>query len=166
MSRVGVLPFIEPQLPTLVDQPPEGADWIHEVKHDGYRTLLAINRGEAKAYTRNGYDWTDRYPGIIRAATKLSCKSAMLDGEVIVQDKRGASDFEALQLGLRRRGATLIFYAFDLLHLNGRDCRNEPLSERRRKLKKMIEPDPRSILQFSEEFAGDGAEFFKACAEH
>ena len=166
MSRVGVLPFIEPQLPTLVGQPPGGADWFHEVKHDGYRTLLAINRGGAIAYTRNGYDWTARYPGIIRAATKLSCKSAMLDGEVIVQDARGASDFEALQSGLRTRGAPLIFYAFDLLHLDGRDLRNEPLSERRRKLKNLIKPDPLNVLQFSEEFAGDGAEFFKACAEH
>ena len=134
MSRVGVLPFIEPQLPPLVDQPPEGADWIHELKHDGYRTLLATSRGTAVAYTRNGHDWTDQYPGIVAAAARLRCKSAMLDGEVIVQDARGASDFEALQSALRRRGAPLIFYAFDLLHLDGRDCRNEPLLERRRKL--------------------------------
>ena len=85
---------------------------------------------------------------------------------MIVQDKRGASDFEALQSLLKRRGAPLIFYAFDLLHLDGRDCRNEPLAERRRKLKKLIEPDPQSVLQFSEEFDGDGVEFFKACAKH
>ena len=117
MSRV--LPFIEPQLPTLVDQPPEGADWVHELKHDGYRTLLAISRGTAVAYTRNGHDWTECYPGIVAAAAKLPCKSAMLDGEVIVQDARGASDFEALQSALRQRGTPLIFYAFDLLHLDG-----------------------------------------------
>jgi DNA ligase D-like protein (predicted ligase) len=166
MSRVGVLLFIEPQLPSLVDQPPEGAEWLHEVKHDGYRTLLAISRGQAIAYTRNGFDWTDRYPGIIAAAARLRCKSALLDGEVIVQDKRGASDFEALQSGLKKRGAPLIFYAFDLLHLDGRDCHDEPLHERRRKLRKLIAPDPQSVLQFSEEFEGDGAALFKACAKH
>src|SRR5262249_19906392 len=69
MSRASTrLRFIEPQLPTLVDQPPEGADWIHEIKHDGYRTMLVLERGKACAYTRNGHDWSDRYSGIIRAA--------------------------------------------------------------------------------------------------
>jgi len=68
MSRLG---FIPPQLPSLTDQPPEGGDWIHEVKHDGYRTMLVVERGTARAYTRNGHDWSDRYPGIIRAAVKL-----------------------------------------------------------------------------------------------
>ena len=83
MSRVSAFSFIEPQLPSLVDQPPEGAQWIHEVKHDGYRTLLAVQRGSVVAYTRNGFDWTDRYPRIVEAAGRLRCKSAMLDGEVI-----------------------------------------------------------------------------------
>ena len=79
---------------------------------------------------------------------------------------RFAPDSISFQSALRKRGALLIFYAFDLLHLDGRDCRNEPLVVRRRKLKKLIEPDPQSVLQFSEEFAGDGAAFFKACAKH
>ena len=83
MPHVNALSFIEPQLPSLVDQPPEGAKWIYEVKHDGYRTLLAVQRGSVVAYTRNGFDWTDRYPRIVEAAGRLRCKSAMLDGEVI-----------------------------------------------------------------------------------
>jgi ATP-dependent DNA ligase len=115
MARVR-LGFIPPQLPSLTDQPPEGADWIHEVKHDGYRTMLLIERGTALAYTRNGHDWSDRYPGIIAAARKLPCRNAILDGEVIVQDAHGASDFEALQAALRSQPTRLIFYAFDLLH--------------------------------------------------
>ena len=102
MSRVrSKLCFIEPHLPFLADQPRDGPGWIHEVKHDGYRTLLLIERGTATAYTRNGLDWSDRYPGIIRAAAGLPCRAAILDGEVIVQDERGASDFKALQLALR-----------------------------------------------------------------
>lgn len=102
------LSFIEPQLPSLVEQPPEGAQWIHEVKHDGYRTLLAVQRGSVVAYTRNGFDWTDRYPRIVEAAASLRCKSAMLDGEVILQNGRGASDFEALQAALRSKRTPLI----------------------------------------------------------
>ena len=96
--HVDRLGFIEPQLATSVDQPPPRAGWIHEVKHDGYRTLLIIEGREPRAYTRNGFDWSESYPGIVRAVTKLSCRSATLDGEVIVQDDRGASDFDARNL--------------------------------------------------------------------
>ena len=72
MSRVTPrLRFIEPQLPSLVDQPPEGKHWIHEVKHDGYRSQVLVERGEARVFTRNGYDWSDRYPSIVRAAAKV-----------------------------------------------------------------------------------------------
>jgi len=91
VSRAPRLGFIPPQLSSLTDQPPEGAHWIHEVKHDGYRTILVIERGSACAYTRNGHDWSDRYPGIIAAARKLPCRAGILDGEVIVQDARGAA---------------------------------------------------------------------------
>jgi DNA ligase D-like protein (predicted ligase) len=166
MSRVCRLGFIPPQLPSLTDQPPEGAHWIHEVKHDGYRTMLVAERGNARAYTRNGHDWSDRYPGIIAAARKLPCLNAVLDGEVIVQDAHGVSDFEALQAALRSRTAPLIFYAFDLLHLDGKDLRETPLIERRAKLPKLLGMHPASPLQFSEEFVGDAAAFFRACAAH
>jgi bifunctional non-homologous end joining protein LigD len=73
------LRFIEPQLPSLVDQPPEGWHWIHEIKHDGYRSQVLVERGQARVFTRNGYDWSDRYPSIVRAAASLRCQSA-LDG--------------------------------------------------------------------------------------
>src|SRR5262249_32661727 len=154
MSRLG---FIPPQLPSLTGQPPVGANWIHEVKHDGYRTMLVIERGTACTYTRNGHDWSDRYPGIIAAARKLPCRSAILDGEVIVQNGRGVSDFEALQTALPSKSAHLIFYAFDLLHLDSKDLRELPLTERRRKLSELVGRDPNSPIQFSEEFVGDAA---------
>jgi bifunctional non-homologous end joining protein LigD len=166
VSRRSRLGFIPPQLPTLTDQPPEGANWIHEVKHDGYRTMLVVERGTARTYTRNGHDWSDRYPGIIMAARKLPCRTAILDGEVIVQDARGVSDFEALQAALRSKTAYLIFYVFDLLHLDGKDLREKPLLERRNKLKELIGRDSDSRIQFSEEFIGDAAAFFRACAAH
>jgi len=165
VSRTSSLGFIPPQLPSLTDQPPEGAHWIHEIKHDGYRTMLVIERGTARTYTRNGHDWSDRYPGIIMAARKLPCRTAILDGEVIVQDGRGVSDFEALQSALRSKTTHLIFYAFDLLHLDGKDLREKPLLERRAKLKRLIQ-NPDSRIQFSEEFIGDAVAFFRACATH
>jgi bifunctional non-homologous end joining protein LigD len=166
VSRAPRLGFIPPQLPSLTDQPPEGANWIHEVKHDGYRTMLVLERGTGRAYTRNGHDWSDRCPGIIASARKLPCRSAILDGEVIVQDGRGVSNFEALQTALRSKAAQLFFYAFDLLHLDGKDIHEKPLLERRAKLKRLIEQDADSRIQFSEEFIGDAAAFFRACAAH
>ena len=78
-----------------MDQPPQGDEWLHEIKHDGYRTLVVVDSGDARAYTRTGLDWTKRYPGIVNAAAKLKCRSAIFDGEVIVQDERGVSDFDA-----------------------------------------------------------------------
>jgi bifunctional non-homologous end joining protein LigD len=89
---------VKPQLATAVDQPPPRAGWIHEVKHGGYGTLLIIERCKARAYTRNGFDWSERYAGIIKAATKLDCRSAIIDGEVIVQNEQGISDFDALKI--------------------------------------------------------------------
>ena len=160
MSRVSRLGFIEPQIPTLTDQPPDGDGWIHEIKHDGYR-LLVLDGRSVRAFTRNGHDWSDRYPGILAAAARLGCRSAVLDGEVIVQAARGASDFEALQQAIRRRPHSLIFYAFDILHLDGNDLRRLPLIDRRAKLKKLIGEEGAGAMQFSQEFVGDGAALFR-----
>src|SRR6187399_253508 len=158
------LQFISPQLATAVDHPPPRAGWIHEVKHDGYRTLLIIERRKAHAYTRNGFDWSESYLGITKATAKLECRSAIIDGEIIVQDRRGVSDFESLKSAIRWRPQKLIFGAFDLLHLNGKDLRERPLLERRTKLRELV-PSEHPFL-FSEEFSGDAAAFFQACADH
>jgi bifunctional non-homologous end joining protein LigD len=167
MARVNNrLGFVEPQLLTPTDQPPQGSEWIHEVKHDGYRTLLVIERGKSRAYTRNGFDWSERYPGIVSAAGTLRCRSAILDGEVIVQDDRGVSDFESLRSAIRWQPHKLLFYAFDMLHLDGEDLRDQSLLDRRTQLKELVGRDRTSPLQFSDEFTGDSAAFFRACAEH
>ena len=95
--------FIEPQLASPVDQPPEGKHWIHELKHDGYRCQVLLERGQARVLTRNGHDWSERYPSIVRAAANLRCQSAIIDGEAVVQDENGASDFDALSSAMRWR---------------------------------------------------------------
>ena len=160
------LRFIEPQLASSVDQPPEGKHWIHEVKHDGYRSQVMIENGKARVFTRNGYDWSDRYPGIVRAASALPCRSAIIDGEAIVQDGSGASDFDALPEAIQSRSNNLILCAFDLLHLNGVDLRQQILLDRRTELSRLLGGDPTSRIQFSEEFIGSGDDFFKACADN
>jgi len=92
------LEFIKLQLATAIDHPPPRAGWIPEVKHDGYRTLLIIERHKARAYTRNGFDWTERYIGIMKAAPKLDCRSAIIDGEIVVPSQQ----FKARHLGILR----------------------------------------------------------------
>ena len=82
-----------PDAPLPVDQPPEGKHWIHEIKHDGYCSQVVIERRQVRVFSRNGHDWSDRYSGIVRAAGGLRCKSAIIDGEAIVQDDDGRSDF-------------------------------------------------------------------------
>ena len=159
------LRFIKPQLPSLVDQPPEGEHWIHEIKHDGYRCRVLLERGRARVLTRNGHDWTDRYPSIVRAAANLRCKTAILDGEAVVQDGNGASDFDSLRSAMRWQPHSIILYAFDLMHLGGKDLRQQPLTERRANLQALIGTDAESRIQFSEEFHGNSAAFFKACAD-
>src|SRR5262245_37831794 len=159
------LRFIEPQLASPVEQPPEGKHWIHEIKHDGYRSQVVIERGKARVFSRNGHDWSDRYPGIVRAAAKLGCKSAIIDAEAIMQNGHGASDFTAIQSAMRRQPHSIILYAFDLLHLDGMDLRQETLLGRRASLKALIRDDDESRIQFSDEFDGDGNTLFKACAE-
>jgi bifunctional non-homologous end joining protein LigD len=159
------LRFIEPQLASPVDQPPEGKHWIHEIKHDGYRCQILVERGEARVFTRNGHNWSDRYPSLVRAAMKLNCRSAILDGEAVVQDGNGASEFGALGSALRQRSHSIILYGFDLLHLDGKDLRQQTLIERRTSLKGLLGTDERSRIQFCDEFDGDGAALFKACAD-
>src|SRR5262249_1933512 len=104
-------------------------------------------------------------PGIVRAAANLRCKSAIIDGEAIVQNGHGASDFDALQSALRKQPHSIILYAFDLLHLDGKDLRQETLLERRSHLQALVGDDDESRIQFSDEFDGDGNTQFKACAE-
>ncbi len=122
-APAGLLGFVPPLLPTLVSEPPTGDGWLHEIKHDGYRTLIVIDDGRVCAYTRNGHDWSDRYSRVVACAAQLQCWSAIIDGEMIVQDERGLSDFLALRHALSQEPHRLFFYAFDLLHLDGNDLR-------------------------------------------
>jgi len=152
------LKFIPPLMPTLVEHPPEGDGWIHEVKFDGYRSQLTIDEAGTRIYTRNGHDWTGKYRDLVEEAASLGADSAIVDGEIIVLNDAGLSDFGALRKAITRRQHDLYFVAFDLLHLNGHDLRDMALEERREILSSMIEPGGR--IQFSEPLPGDAKSIF------
>lgn len=153
--------FIPTMQPTLVDEPPAGGQWLHEIKYDGYRTQLAIGGGEVQAFTRNGHDWTSKYPDIVQAAAGIDCQSALIDGEVCVQDERGVTDFGELQSAMTKDPSRLVFFAFDLLHLNGVDIRRKPIEERRAHLRWILEGTSTKHILISDEYDGEGADFFK-----
>lgn len=155
--------FVPPCIPTLVDKPPEGDAWTHEIKYDGYRTQIHITGAAAVAYTRNGHDWSKKYAAPLAASRDLIRRDAVLDGEMVVQDERGRSDFKRLASAIRWKGANLIFYAFDLLALDGIDLRRQRCDDRRSRLHDLVgDPRPEIPIQFSQAFEGSGAELFAA----
>jgi bifunctional non-homologous end joining protein LigD len=134
-----VLPY-RPQLPVLVKSPPKGDQWLHELKHDGYRMGLAIEDQHARACSRNGVDWTSSLKELCAEAETLPVRSALIDGEVAVLLPDGRSSFQRLQnafKGGQRRG--LVYFAFDLLHLDGEDLAAVPLEKRKELLRDVLE---------------------------
>src|SRR3954447_15065569 len=133
-TRLG---FIRPELPTLVSEPPTGEGWIHEIKYDGYRTLIALDGDRCRAFIRNGNDWSSSYSRVIEVCGRLACKSAVIDGEMVVQDENGLTDFNALRSAIYKAPHRLVFFTFDLLHLDDQDLRTRPLMERRALLRSL-----------------------------
>jgi len=157
--------FVEPQLATLVDEPPAGDDWLHEIKYDGYRAIAAVGGKQAAIYTRNGLDWTDRFRPLVRPLADLPCRSALLDGEVAITDAKGHTDFGKLQDAMGDGGRGIDYYLFDLLFLDGRDLRRLPLIERKEMLAELLKDQPRAgPLFFSDHVRGHGDEFFRQAA--
>jgi bifunctional non-homologous end joining protein LigD len=148
---------VEPCLATLVPKIPTGPNWAYEIKWDGYRLALHIAHGKAKAITRGGHDWSERFPAIIAAAEKLPIDAAIIDGEAVVLDERGVSSFSGLQQALggrggKRRADEAIFYGFDLLYMDGHDLRNMELDERRQMLESLTGD---GAIRMSEEIGSD-----------
>ena len=156
-KKISSLPrFVEPQLCRLVDRPPSGAGWAHEVKFDGYRMQLRVDSGKAKLLTRKGLDWTGKFAAIAQAAAKLP--DCITDGEVCALNHEGAPDFAALQAALSDgKSEKLIFFVFDLLFARDEDLRALPLSERKERLEDLLKQAKTGThLRFVEHFASDG----------
>jgi DNA ligase D len=158
---------IEPQLATATAEAPDGGDWLHEIKFDGYRTLARKAGGEVRLLTRGGLDWTRRYGDLAEAFAALPCREAVIDGEIVVLDAKGVSRFAALQAALSRGAAReLVFFAFDLLHLNGWDISAAPLIRRKALLANLLAGGTsRSAIHISDHVAGGGPAFFERVSE-
>jgi bifunctional non-homologous end joining protein LigD len=131
--------FVEPCLPTLGRAVRDGPNWVHEVKHDGYRFICRRDGDRVRVISRNGIDWTDRVPSIVEALRSLRMHSAMIDGEGVICDERGVTDFDALRFALARRSAPeALLYAFDVLELDGQDLCREPWEARRKALASLL----------------------------
>jgi bifunctional non-homologous end joining protein LigD len=166
-SRAGAMPgFVEPQLATLVSKAPSSADFVHEIKLDGYRLLAALDRGRVRWTSRNGLDWTPRMASLSPAIAALPCRSALLDGELVALQPDGTTSFPALQKALsERRYGSLAYFAFDLMHLDGRDLRPARLGDRKEALRELLSRNRDRRLRFNEHFEGFGPDFHaQACA--
>src|SRR5689334_10559401 len=156
-----ILPEIfVPQLPTLVKSPPTGDEWLHEIKYDGYRIGARIEHGVVTLISRNGIDWTNNFPEIIAAIKGLPVKNALIDGEAAVLLPDGVTSFQALQGALKNRTReSLVYFVFDLLHVDGRDVTHEPLEQRKGMLARLVDRQSArdAIIRYSQHFIGDGS---------
>lgn len=166
--NTGLPSFVAPQLATLVDAPPAGDAWLHEIKYDSYRVIASLAGDKVVLRTRTGLDWTDRFRALVPALQRLRCASAVLDGEAAVADAHGKTDFGALQDALSDGKGCIAYYLFDILHLDGRDLRNTPLIERKEILKHLLARSaPGGPLIYSDHVQGKGEDVFKnACNLH
>ncbi len=157
--------YSEVQLATLVDTPPEGTQWLHEIKYDGYRLLGYVCGGASRLLTRNGKDWTSKFPSLSAALAKLPVKNAVLDMEAVVLDDDGKSSFQSLQAALGEGGnrASIVAYVFDLLYIADADLTNKPLLKRKEELETLLKSNESPLL-YSGHVLSQGAEMFaKAC---
>jgi bifunctional non-homologous end joining protein LigD len=156
--------WVKRQLTRLVGDPPEGPDWLHEIKFDGYRMHARLERGEVRLLTRNGLNWTGKYPQIAAAVSSLRARQAYLDGELCGVGPDGITSFSMIQMASDAGNAAgLVFFLFDLLHLDGEDLTAQPVIERKARLAGLL-ASAASPLQYSDHQIGLGPAFYeKAC---
>jgi bifunctional non-homologous end joining protein LigD len=156
--------FVSPCLASLSDSPPGQGNWVHELKFDGYRIQARLDHGKATLLTRKGLDWTKKFPTVAKAIAQLPVKTALIDGELVVEGDDGISSFSLLQQDLKNdRHDRVIFYAFDLLHLDGTNFADLPLTRRKDALARLLhsQSDP---LRFSESLTEPGTTLLRhAC---
>ena len=162
-SKAPLPQFVTPQLATLVGAPPHGGRWVYEVKHDGYRMLARIEKGEARLFTRSGKDWTAKLPHLAAALAKSGVNDSWLDGEIVVPGPDGRASFQRLQNAFEAgRDAGIVYYVFDAPFLHGRDQTRLPLLERKGRLEKKLKAS-RSV-RLSTHLEGEAAEVLaRAC---
>ncbi|HEU0154787.1 MAG TPA: DNA ligase D, partial [Stellaceae bacterium] len=153
------------QLAKLADRPPDGPDWLHEIKYDGYRLLARIDKGEVRLVTRNGLDWTAKFPALAKRLAALPVETAVIDGEIVALNTDGTTTFAGLQDKIATgQTEALIFYAFDLPYRDGWDLTSASLEDRKAALAQIVPPDAAGMVRYSDHQAGNGPAFFaEAC---
>jgi bifunctional non-homologous end joining protein LigD len=153
--------FIAPCLPSKTDRLPSGSEWLHEIKHDGFRVIARKQRGGVRLYSRPGNDLTHRFPLIVETLARLRSRSCIIDGEAVACDDNGVTSFNRVRY--RRHDESIFLYAFDLIELNGDDLRRDPLKGRKATLEMMLTKAGMGI-RFNEHMEGDGDIVFRhAC---
>jgi bifunctional non-homologous end joining protein LigD len=161
----GLPPFVPPMLCELHDEPPPGAGWLHETKYDGYRIEAAVNDARVRLYTREGLDWTKRFPAVAEAFASLNLRRCLIDGEAVVFDRQGLSDFAALVKALKEDPQSISFAAFDILISKGKDIRGKPLTYRKQELADVLKNVDGRILRMSSFIEADGKRVFDKAVE-
>ena len=165
-GRAGVPPdFTPPMLCSVKEAPPEGDDWRYEIKYDGYRLQACVNGATVRLYTREGLDWTKRFPTVAKALAALELPRCAIDGEAVVFDERGISDFAKLVASLENDKAGIDFVAFDVLSVGRKDLRKRPLSERRLALEQLLAGADGFRVRVAPTMQGEGAAVFKAAVD-
>src|SRR5215831_4184296 len=157
--------WIKPQLSKLVEKAPDGHDWLHEIKFDGYRMHARLDRGRVQILTRRGNDWTDKYPTIAKSISELRTRNAYLDGELCGVMPDGRTAFNLIQNATDTGQGSLVFFLFDLLFLNGENLTALPLVERKARLASLLKGTPNS-LRYNDHQIGRGPEFHRLACEH
>jgi bifunctional non-homologous end joining protein LigD len=157
--------WIKPQLAKLVDKAPDGSDWLHEIKFDGYRMHARFDAGSVQILTRRGNNWTDKYPAIAKAIAGLPARNAYLDGELCGLLPDGRTSFNLIQNVTDTGEGSLVFFLFDLLHLSGEDLTALPLVERKSRLKSLLKGALAS-LRYNDHQIGHGPAFHRLACEH
>jgi bifunctional non-homologous end joining protein LigD len=163
MLRMRTLPagFIAPCLPTKTTTLPSGSQWLHEIKHDGFRIIARKSNGQIRLYSRPGNDFTRRFPLIVDALARLRSRSCIIDGEAVACDDNGVASFDLIRH--HRANGSVFLYAFDLIELNGDDLRRDPLEVRKATLASIL-AKARPGIRFNEHIEGDGPTVFShAC---
>jgi bifunctional non-homologous end joining protein LigD len=151
-----------PAIPTRAAKVPDGPDWIHEIKHDGFRLIVVRDDTCVRLFTKSGHDWTGRYPWIAESALKIRRRHFVIDGEAVVLGVDGVSDFDALHS--RKHDEEVRLYAFDCLALDGIDLRDLPLFTRKKRLAQLLGRRPEGIFVAHFEQGESGPELFRhAC---
>ena len=161
----GLPKWVKPQLCKLVDTPPRGQDWLHEIKHDGYRMHARLDRGRVQLLTRSGLDWTGKYPPVATAVSTLPARQAYLDGELCGVRSDGKTSFSLIQTASDAGNPdALILFLFDLLYLDGDAISTAPLRERKERLRQLLS-DTSPPLHFCDHQIGQGPEFYAKVGE-